>query len=133
MPVYTCTTARGTLTAEAKKALAAEITRIHSTINHVPAAYVNVVFAELPPDDVFVGGEPGAPVLVNGWARRGHPQEGTSRLALEIATAASRITGVHKDHVLVVIQDSPAHSAVEAGRLLPEPGEEAEWARQSQA
>ncbi|WP_351225834.1 tautomerase family protein [Streptomyces sp. NPDC002133] len=124
MPIYTCTTAQGTLTAETKAALAAEITRIHAAINHVPPAYVNVVFSELPVDSVFVGGEPGTPLLLSGWARRGHPQEDLTRLALELSAAASRVAGVAEDRVLVVIQDSPARSAVEGGRVLPEPGEE---------
>ncbi|WP_329242336.1 tautomerase family protein [Streptomyces sp. NBC_01478] len=50
MPDYTCTTARGTLPQESKASLAAEITRIHAAINHVPPAYVDVVFAEQPPE-----------------------------------------------------------------------------------
>lgn len=37
MPIYSCTTAQGTLTAAAKASLAAEITRIHAAVNHVPA------------------------------------------------------------------------------------------------
>ena len=49
MPVYTCTTAESTVTSEDKAALAGEISRIHSAINHVPSTYVNVVFHELPP------------------------------------------------------------------------------------
>ncbi|MFF1398982.1 tautomerase family protein [Streptomyces sp. NPDC058287] len=127
MPLYTCTTAQGTLTAETKAALATEITRIHAEINHVPPAYVNIVFPELPQDSVFVGGTPGSPLLVTGWARRGHPQEDTSRLALELAAAISRIARVDPEAVLVVIQDSPARSAVEGGGLLPEPGHESDW------
>src|SRR6185503_11093866 len=74
MPIYTCTTALGTLTAETKAALAGEVTRIHAADNHVPPEYVNVVFQELPTDAVFIGGQPGAPILISGWARRGHPQ-----------------------------------------------------------
>lgn len=127
MPVYTCTTAAGTLTATAKRTLAREITRVHAEINHVPPGYVNVVFSDLPRDDVYVGGEPGTPLLITGWARRGHPQQETTRLALAVSDAASRASGVPQDRVLVVIQDSPARSAVEAGRVLPEPGEEAAW------
>ncbi|WP_308160147.1 tautomerase family protein [Mycolicibacterium goodii] len=49
MPVYTCTTVQSTLNADTKANLATEVTRIHSMINHVPSAYVNVVFHELPP------------------------------------------------------------------------------------
>ncbi|WP_431952011.1 tautomerase family protein [Actinacidiphila sp. bgisy167] len=130
MPIYTCTTAEGTLTPAVKRELAGEITRIHAEINHVPPAYVNVVFSELPQDSVYVGGEPGAPLLIGGWARRGHPQEETTRLALEVAAAASRITAIPEQRVLVVIQDSPARSAVEAGHVLPEPGHEQEWMEQ---
>lgn len=130
MPIYTCTTAEGTLMPEVKRELAGEITRIHAEINHVPPAYVNVVFCELPRDSVYVGGEPGAPLLIGGWARRGHPQEETTRLALEVAAAASRITQIPEQRVLVVIQDSPARSAVEAGHVLPEPGHEREWMQQ---
>ncbi|MEV5833227.1 tautomerase family protein [Nocardia sp. NPDC052112] len=127
MPVHTCTTAQGTLTAEIKAALAAEITRIHAAVNRVPPAYVDVVFSELPVDSVFVGGEPGRPLLISGWARRGHPQEATTDLALRLSAAASDIAGVGWEHVLVVIQDSPARSAVEGGRVLPEPGAETTW------
>jgi hypothetical protein len=38
---------------------------------------------------------------------------------------------VDERHVIVVIQDSPARSAVEGGRVLPEPGQEKEWLRQA--
>ena len=127
MPVYTCTAAQGTLTRESKASLAAEITRIHAAVNHVPPAYVDVIFSEPPSESVFAGGVPGTPLIRTGWARRGHPQEDTTRLALELSSAAVRITGVEERHVMVVIQDSPARSAVEGGQVLPEPGEEKEW------
>jgi phenylpyruvate tautomerase PptA (4-oxalocrotonate tautomerase family) len=52
MPIYTCTTTESTLTSDVKVALAGEIARIHSAINHVPSTYVNVVFHELPADAI---------------------------------------------------------------------------------
>ncbi|OBF12058.1 tautomerase [Mycobacterium sp. ACS4331] len=127
MPVYTCTLAQGTLSTEAKSDLAGEITTIHSTVNHVPGHYVNVVFNELPPTDVFTGGQPGRPLIINGWVRTGHPDEETSQLVRGIADAATRVTGVPAERVLVVIENSPAHHAIEAGRVLPEPGQEHTW------
>ncbi|MEU9150467.1 tautomerase family protein [Streptomyces sp. NPDC048417] len=134
MPVYTCTAAQGTLTSESKAALAAEITRIHAAVNHVPPAYVNVIFSEPPPDSVFAGGVPGAPLIISGWVRRGHPQEEATRLALDLSAAAARVTGVAESHVMVVLEDSPARSAVEGGQVLPEPGTEQEWlARRGEA
>jgi len=129
MPIYTCTVTEGTLTWESKSALAAEITRIHAAVNQVPPTYVNVIFSEMPAGDVFVGGENGRPLIITGWARRGHPQEAVTRLATEVASAAARLSGLDERHVMVVIQDGPAQSAVEGGRVLPEPGQEAEWLR----
>ena len=73
MPVYTCTTTTGTLTADVKSALAQEISRIHAEINHVPSTYVNVVFHELPPGGIYTDGMPANPVLVDSWVRSGHP------------------------------------------------------------
>jgi phenylpyruvate tautomerase PptA (4-oxalocrotonate tautomerase family) len=127
MPVYTCTTERATLSADIKAALAGEITRIHSTVNHVPTTYVNVVFHGLAADDVYTDGRQAQPLLINGWVRTGHPDDEASRLVAQIADAATRVTGIPADRVLVVIQNSPAHFAIEGGRVLPEPGEEQVW------
>ena len=127
MPIYTCTTNESTLTTDVKAGLAGEISRIHSDINHVPSTYVNVVFNELSSDNVYTDGKPAAPLLITGWVRDGHPEAETTRLATEIASAATRIAGVPADRVLVVFQSSPAHYAVEGGRVLPAPGEEAAW------
>jgi phenylpyruvate tautomerase PptA (4-oxalocrotonate tautomerase family) len=127
MPIYTCTAAASTLSVDVKAELAAEVTRIHSEVNHVPSTYVNVVFNELPADNVYTDGRPAQPLLINGWVRTGHPDDETSRLVAEIADAATRVTGLPPERVLVVIQNSPARFAIEGGRVLPEPGEEQVW------
>lgn len=127
MPIYTCTTTESILMPQTKAALAGEIATIHADINHVPTTYVNVVFHELPADNVYTDGVPAAPVLVNGWVRQGHPVEETTRLATEVAGAITRITGIDAERVLVVIGNSPAYGAVEGGRVLPEPGQEGAW------
>jgi phenylpyruvate tautomerase PptA (4-oxalocrotonate tautomerase family) len=127
MPIYTCTTTESTLPGPVKEALAREIASIHSEINHVPSTYVNVVFHELPADDVYTDGVPARPVLVSGWIREGHPKAEVTRLATEIAAAVARIAGVSADRVLVVFESSPASFAVEGGRVLPEPGQEQAW------
>ena len=56
MPIYTCTIAESTLSADTKRALAGEIARIHSSLNHVPSTYVNVAFHELAADGLYAGG-----------------------------------------------------------------------------
>lgn len=127
MPIYTCTTAQNTLTTQNKAELAGEISWIHSDINHVPSTYVNVVFNELPADNVYTDAKPAQPLLITGWVRDGHPEAETTRLTTEVAAAATRVTGVPANRVLVVFSSSPAHYAVEGGRVLPAPGEEAAW------
>ncbi|HWX99330.1 MAG TPA: tautomerase family protein [Mycobacterium sp.] len=127
MPIYTCTVADSTFNADTKRALAGEIARIHSSINHVPSTYVNVAFHELAADGLYTDGVPASPVLVSGWVREGHDEDDTTRLATEIATAVSRICDIDAERVLVVIQPSPARFAVEGGRVLPEPGHEQSW------
>ncbi|MCX4537475.1 tautomerase [Streptomyces sp. NBC_00841] len=131
MPIYTCTAAQGSLTSEVKALPAAEITRIHVDINHVPPAYVNVVFSELPTDSVFAGGQPETPLILTGWVRRGHPQKEATRLALELSSAIARISGMDESQTMVVLQDGRARSAVEGGHVLPEPGEEEKWLRRT--
>ena len=127
MHVYTCTTTTTTLNEKSKKDLAAEITRIHAEINRVPSTYVNVVFHELPKGNIFTDSAPSSVLLINGWAREGHPADETTQLVIDIARASSRITGLPAENILVVIQSSPARFAVEGGRVLPEPGQEAAW------
>jgi phenylpyruvate tautomerase PptA (4-oxalocrotonate tautomerase family) len=127
MPIYTCTTTESTLSAHTKQRLAGEIGVIHSEINHVPSTYVNVAFHELPADSVYTDGVPANPVLISGWIRDGHPKAETTRLAVEIAAAVTRIAEIPAERVLVVFETSPASFAVEGGRVLPEPGEEAAW------
>ena len=62
------------------------------------------------------------------WSTDGYePAILTAKPVAEIADAATRVTGIPVELVLVVIQNSPAHFAIEGGRVLPEPGEEAAW------
>ncbi|WP_006244211.1 tautomerase family protein [Mycolicibacterium tusciae] len=124
MPLYTCTIAESTLSADVKSKLAAEVTRIHSAVNHVPSTYVNVVFNEVAAENIYTDGRPAHPLIVNGWVRSGHPEDQTSRLVAEIAGAATQVTGIPAERVLVVIGNSPARFAIEGGRVLPEPGQE---------
>jgi phenylpyruvate tautomerase PptA (4-oxalocrotonate tautomerase family) len=127
MPVYTCTANTEAIDRGTKRDLAAEITRVHAEINRVPTTYVNVVFHEVPPENLYTDSVPAVSLLINGWVRRGHPAAETTRLALEIAQASCRITGLSARKVLVVIQSSPASAAIEGGRVLAEPGQEAAW------
>ncbi len=121
MPIYTCTTAESTLTADMKASLAVEISRIHSAINHVPSTYVNVVFPVLPADSVYTDGAPASPLLISGWVRTGHPEADTTRLAIEIAAAATRVTGIPPTRVLVVSKVAQRTTPSKVAACCPSP------------
>jgi phenylpyruvate tautomerase PptA (4-oxalocrotonate tautomerase family) len=127
MPIYTCITTANTLADDTKAALAAEITKIHSTITAAPSAFVHVVFQELPATNVFTDASPSRPLLITGVIRAGRADTEKVRLATDISTSSSRITGIPQARILVNIADRPARFAVEGGRIMPEPGAEDDW------
>src|ERR1700750_2048120 len=63
MPVYTCTTNTEVFDGQTKNELAAEITRIHAAINHVPTTYVNVVFHEVLSENLYSDSIPATALL----------------------------------------------------------------------
>jgi phenylpyruvate tautomerase PptA (4-oxalocrotonate tautomerase family) len=127
MPIYTCITTANTLADDTKAALAAEITKIHSTITAAPSAFVHVVFQELPATNVFTDASPSRPLLITCVIRAGRADTEKVRLATDISTSSSRITGIPQARILVNIADRPARFAVEGGRIMPEPGAEDDW------
>jgi phenylpyruvate tautomerase PptA (4-oxalocrotonate tautomerase family) len=131
MPLYTCLTTAKTLADDTKAALAAEITKIHSSITRAPSSFVHVVFQELPATNVFTDSSPSQPLLINGIIRAGRADADKVRLANDISASSSRIAGIPEARILVSIADRPARFAVEGGRVLPEPGAEDDWFAQA--
>jgi phenylpyruvate tautomerase PptA (4-oxalocrotonate tautomerase family) len=127
MPVYTCITTAKTLADDTKAALAAEITKVHSSITGAPTSFVHVVFQELPATNVFTDASPSQPLLISGVIRAGRADTDKVRLATDISSSSSRIAGIPQARILVSIADRPARFAVENGRVLPEPGAEDDW------
>jgi phenylpyruvate tautomerase PptA (4-oxalocrotonate tautomerase family) len=127
MPVYTCITTTKTLAEDTKAALAAEITKIHSSVTGAPTSFVHVVFQELPATNVYTDSSPSEPLLVTGVIRAGRADADKVRLAKDISSNSSRIAGIPEARILVNIADRPARFAVEDGRVLPEPGAEDDW------
>jgi phenylpyruvate tautomerase PptA (4-oxalocrotonate tautomerase family) len=127
MPVYTCVSTAKTLADDTKAAVAAEITKIHSSITGAPTSLVHVVFQELPASNVFTDASPSRPLLITGVIRAGRADTDKMRLATDISSSSSRITGIPEERILVNITDRPARFAVEGGRVMPEPGAEDDW------
>jgi phenylpyruvate tautomerase PptA (4-oxalocrotonate tautomerase family) len=131
MPVYTCISTTKTLADDTKAALAAEITKIHSSVTGAPTSFVHVVFQELPATNVFTDSSPSEPLLITGVIRAGRADADKVRLAKDISSNSSRIAGIPEARILVNIADRPARFAVEGGRVLPEPGAEGDWLTQA--
>ncbi|MDT5301227.1 MAG: hypothetical protein QOG79_4469 [Mycobacterium sp.] len=131
MPVYTCISTTKTLADDTKAALAAEITKIHSSVTGAPTSFVHVVFQELPATNVFTDSSPSEPLLITGVIRAGRADADKVRLAKDISSNSSRIAGIPEARILVNIADRPARFAVEGGRVLPEPGAEDDWLTQA--
>jgi phenylpyruvate tautomerase PptA (4-oxalocrotonate tautomerase family) len=131
MPIYTCITSANTLADDTKAALAAEITKIHSSITAAPTSFVHVVFQELPATNVFTDASPSEPLLITGVIRAGRADTDKVRLATDISASSSRIAGIPPERILVNIADRPARFVVEGGRVMPEPGAEHDWLAQA--
>jgi phenylpyruvate tautomerase PptA (4-oxalocrotonate tautomerase family) len=127
MPLYTCITTTETLADDTKAALAEEITKIHASITGAPSSFVHVVFQELPATNVFTDASPSQPLLISGVIRAGRADTDKMRLAADISSSSSRITGIPPSRILVNIADRPARFVVEDGRIMPEPGTEDDW------
>jgi phenylpyruvate tautomerase PptA (4-oxalocrotonate tautomerase family) len=127
MPIYTCITTEKTLADDTKAAVAAQITKIHSSITGAPSAFVHVIFQELPATNVFTDATASQPLLITGVIRAGRADTDKMRLAADISSSSSRIAGIPEERILVNIADRPARFAVEGGRVMPEPGAENDW------
>jgi phenylpyruvate tautomerase PptA (4-oxalocrotonate tautomerase family) len=130
MPTYTCTTARGLLSAGQKSAIAAAVTEAHGEITGAPAYFAEVIFQEVNEGDHFIGGRPLGHdhIFVYGQIRAG--RSGAVRKALmkrlveDVAVAA----GVETYSVWVYLQELPPAAMAEFGHILPDAGDEQLWA-----
>jgi phenylpyruvate tautomerase PptA (4-oxalocrotonate tautomerase family) len=127
MPVYQCATSK-TLSPEIKEAIAKEITRIHIEWTAAPEAFVNVVFSDLPRGSHFLGGairENGT--LINALVRAGRTLETRQALLKSLSAAWSRLTGQPERNLVLRIEEADAATIMEAGLIMPRPGEETAW------
>ena len=119
MPRYELTT-DAELSGTQKVALARAITEVHVNATGAPPSLVHVVFLTTGPGNTFVAGEP----------RRGvHLQETTTRLLRELSAVVERGTGAPADAITVALREGPARLVMEGGRLVPDPGREADVLR----
>ncbi len=138
MPFYRCLIPKGALSYEQREQIAVAFTDVHCGISAAPRKFVQVVFFE-----VAGSGETAdshgrgtlrydTPCFIAGGNRAGRSPEVKQRILHGLVDEFSRIAGVPRTQVSGHISEAPASWTMEAGRILPEPGEESEeWHEQS--
>jgi phenylpyruvate tautomerase PptA (4-oxalocrotonate tautomerase family) len=123
MPLYRITTLQGSLSSEAKAALAAEITQFHSEMAGIDKAYAKLIFDDFAPSDGFVGGEPAPAVVLTLKVRAGRPADYKRKMLFGIKEILQRATGAEDRDMLIALEEMPASNAIEMGELMPDVGE----------
>lgn len=133
MPVYRCFSPAGLLSRSAKAAAAQGITDIHTRATGAPRLYVNVLFYEIPDGDCFVAGKPAAYSYIFGLIRHGRDLPRRQAMLGELSRLWARTTGQSEAEILVALTEIDPANAMEAGAILPEPGEEELWLEANRA
>lgn len=133
MPFYRCLIPKDSLTYEQREEIAVAFTDVHCGLSTAPRRFVQVAFLETDgPGEVADSHGSGVlrydtPYFIAGGNRAGRSEE-TKRLILSgLIEKFSEIAGVPADMVSGRITEAPASWTMEAGRILPEPGAEADW------
>ena len=128
MPTYAFTSNRKFML-EQKESIVQSVTAIHAKEASAPRYFVQVVFYDVSPDSLYIGGEP-APaghVWVNSLIRSGRTKEQKAAILQRIMRETADILDISPENVWVYVSDIPAESVAEFGAILPRPGGEDEW------
>ena len=120
MPLYRIATQQGSLSSEAKAALAAEITDFHCRLTGLDKAFVKLIFDTFPVGDGFVGGEAGEAVTLTVLIRAGRSTDYKKNMLQQLWSMLQRATGAADAQMLIAIEEAPASNAMEMGVIMPE-------------
>jgi phenylpyruvate tautomerase PptA (4-oxalocrotonate tautomerase family) len=129
MPTYVFSTEAGRLTQSQRLDIVRSLTTIHAEETGAPRYLVQVVFHDVQPHSLYVGGEaaPAGQVWIRGDIRSGRTAAVKRRMIERILYDVCAATGIAEEEVWVYICDIPADNIAEYGRVLPPPGDEAAW------
>ena len=125
MPFYQFTVPSGGATLKHKAEVAAAMTRVHSEVTGAPGTYVHCSFVEVPPESIFVAGEPVTGPRLVGLIRSGRSTEIRGRLLHGLADAWCEVTGDRKEDVAIFLHEVPGANVLEEGSILPEAADDA--------
>ena len=128
MPIYQCITPAGTVPDAVRPQIAKEITRLHVEATNAPPSFVHVIILDVPPGVHYTAGEPDThTTLINGsLAVR-------QNLMKAMSQSWFSLTGQPEEQLLIDITEVDASTVMEAGSILPQPGEEAAWFEHNRA
>ena len=128
MPMYQCFAPAGTVPDAVRPQIAKEITRLHVEATNAPPSFVHVTILDVPPGVHYTAGEPDThTTLINGTIRAGRSLAVRQNLMKGISQSWSSLTGQPEEQLLINITEVDATTVMEAGLILPQPGEEAAW------
>ena len=134
MPMYQCFAPAGTVPDAVRPQIAKEITRCHVEATNAPPSFVHVTILDVPPGVHYTAGEPDThTTLINGTIRAGRSLAVRQNLMKGISQSWSSLTGQPEEQLLINITEVDATTVMEAGLILPQPGEEAAWFEQNSA
>ena len=124
MPYYRCLVPQDSVSFDQRRQVAQAFTDIHCGLTGAPRNFVHVAFF------ANEGTEFAEPYFIDGGNRAGRPAALKEKLLDELKRAFREVTGVPAEQVGGRITEGPASWTMEAGHVLPEPGEEGpEWHR----
>lgn len=129
MPTYTVRTANLSLDDDQRQRIASAITEAHSGSTGAPGYFAQIFFDPSLQATHFIGGRPNIipHVYVHGLIRAGRTADQKRKLLESIRDRVHEIARVRAEDIWVYVQEIVAEQMIEFGRILPEPGREAEW------
>ncbi len=120
MPLYRVFTRSDEFDQQTKLSIAKSITDTHCGLTGAPKEFVHVFYIES--DEVEKGS-----VKVLGAIRAGRSKEIESAIIQKIQGAILSTIDMAQDNIKVQLMGVQAKWVMEAGAIMPEPGEEADW------
>ena len=127
MPFYNVLHPQGSFDQETKQKLAKAVTDMHCEFTGSPPQLVHVIFAPGDHADIFSGGQASLMVLIRAFTRAGRPQELKEKMLRALTEIFVSVGNVPLQNLMVTMIETPATNAMEAGVILPHPGDDAEW------
>ena len=106
-----------------KERIAKEITRIHTTIMNVPAAFVRVVFLSYPKGSGYTAGVEAPTAALNSVIRSGHTDAEKAETLKQLWSMFQDLTGIPTDQLAMSIQEIPSSNAMEMGQIIQAVGD----------